>query len=646
MKTCHLLRTIAVIFFLGLAPTGAFIECMYSLQEILDECTHVAAGKLTRVDAGARTVVAELQRPLKGKAEYKQVNMNIALGPAHHAKYVIDRMSADAPVILFYKRESQNIAALVHAGDLWFQLYATDETDNRDKVWWRFTHVEPTMGRTFDGTTPDLIKLVAEVVAKRVPAPKPDPAVTRLDLNRPAPAKTPSASSKPGGLHRQVTMRLGGSGEVRGVSILDVNGDELPDIFLCRQDGNVLLLNQGDSFKDAAREYGIAKGSRAAAWADYNGDDHPDLLTDNFNLYTHVGGKMRDTSALLRAPAQRNTEGAGWIDHNGDGWPDILISNAEQGIRLFENTGKGPDWFREVSDQAGLGLQGLGAGNGDFIVCFDYDGDGYTDFFYNLGDGVLAQNQGKGKFRLDTRSGLKIAGGSSYKRGLAVADFDNDDDLDVFVPGPGRPQLYRNNNDGKFTDIAESAGDLAKVNEPSFAAAWGDVNGDGFLDLFICHPQGPGRLFIGDGKGRFSDLSKEAGVDKLSPAYAAVFADLDDDGDLDLVVHLQDRAVVAFNDLPRAPDRRPVTVRVRERKGAIGAVVRVQDAQGRLLGSRELNGAESCGGQAVPLAYFHVPLEAAQISVALSNGQGAQSRLPKAEKAGHQAVVFSGDQFK
>ena len=104
-------------------------------------------------------------------------------------------------------------------------------------------------------------------------------------------------------------------------------------------------------------------------------------------------------SRLLPVPTRRNSEGAGWIDYNADGRPDILITNGEHGICLFENTGKNPTRFRDVSAKAGLGPKGIGAGNGDFIVVFDYDADGYADFFYNLGRGLLVRNQCNGSFK-------------------------------------------------------------------------------------------------------------------------------------------------------------------------------------------------------------------------------------------------------
>jgi len=609
------------------AASAGMIERIYALQEVLDESTHVLVGRIEHVDRDARTAVATVERALKGKAERKQVRMNIALGPAHHAKYLVARLEKGAPAILFYKREGDNLACLVHASDTWFQLFATDEPANRDRTWWRFTHIEEHMGRTFNGSTKDLIALAADVLAGRAKAPAPDPTVPRLDATRPGARRVTPGDGRAGGFHRRIVFAHDGGREIRGVSCADVNGDELPDLLLCRQKGNVLLVNQGDDFQEMGQALGLADPSRAASWADYNGDDHPDLVTNNFAVFTNVGGKMRLDAHLVAAPKDRNPEGAGWIDYDADGLPDVLITNGEYGIRLYRNTGKNPAAFLDVSERAGLGPKGLGVGNGDFVAFFDYDGDGYTDFLYNLGEGVLAHNQGDGTFRAADRSGIRLPGGSDQKRGVAPADFDNDGDLDLFVPGPGKPRLYRNNNDGTFTDVFDASGDLAKVADPSFAAAWGDANGDGCLDLFVCHTGRRGRLYLGDGKGRFTDVSAEAGVEDLAPAFGALFADMDGDGDLDLVVNQPDRVVVASNDMPRPKDRGAVTVRVQARKGLVGATVRALDEKGRPLGLRELGGADGPGGQAPPVAHFGLPLGPVRLSVCLSDGRVARRAL-------------------
>ena len=401
-----------------------------------------------------------------------------------------------------------------------------------------------------------------------------------------------------------------GGDEVRGVSWSDVNGDEQPGLHLCRGQSNLLLVNDPGAFTDQTKALGVSAGSRSAAWADYNGDDHPDLLTNNFQLFTNTGGKLRDDSKLIPAPKQRNPEGAGWIDYNGDGLLDILITNGEHGICLYENTGKGPNWFRDVSAQAGLGPKGIGTGNGDFIVFADFVGDGYTDFFYNLGEGILAHNEGsKSRLKRDTGTGIRLPGGSAHKRGLAFAD--------------------RNNNDGTFGNVIDASGDLAKSTAPSFGCAWADVNIDGFLDLFVCHTQGTSRLYLGNGNGngKFQDVTNEAGLGELTPAYGASFADIDDDGDLDLAVNLEGRVVLATNNMPRKSDHGPLTVNVQTRKGLVGSVLRVFDQKGRPLGMRELNGAESCGGQTSPIGHFGLPAGPCRVSVCMSDGRVAQKTI-------------------
>ncbi len=630
-----------------LAPAGAargFIQKMYSLQEVLNESTHVLVCRLERVDASARTAVAAVERTLKGKPEFQKVLMNIALGPAHHARYVIERMRSGAPAIIFYKREGDSIASLVHAGDVWFQLFASDNPKDRQKVWWRMSHVEIYMGRTYNGPTPALVDLVEGVLAGRTRPPKPDSTVPTLDLEHLTRQLLPSVpKGKGGGFSRQMEFRHDGGEEIRGLCWADVDGDERLDVMLCRQRGSVLLLNRPGGFQPAGPATGLAGGSRSATWADYDGDDHPDLLTNDFHLFTNVGGKLRDDSALLARPPRCNTEGAGWIDYNADGRPDVLVTNGEHGIRLFENTGRKPAWFRDVSDRAGLGEKGLGKGNGDFLVCLDYDSDGYADFFYNLDQGVLARNQGDGTFRLEGDCGIRLDE-PGYKRGVAVGDFDNDGHPDLFVPGPKRAQLHRNREGAGFVDVFARAGDLTAEEDPSFAAAWGDVNCDGALDLFVCHTHGSSRLYLGDGKGRFSDISEAAGVKGLSPAYGASFADVDGDGDLDLVVNLPERIVVALNDLPRPEGCAPLTVRAHARRGLVGATVRVLEPGGRLRAVRQLALPEGPGGQSCPIAHFGLPRGSYLVAVCLSDGRVAQKTLTVDAKPVQ--LAFDEEQFK
>jgi hypothetical protein len=240
---------------------------------------------------------------------------------------------------------------------------------------------------------------------------------------------------------------------------------------------------------------------------------------------------------------------------------------------------------------------------------------------------VLARNDGKGAFAAREKTGIELPGGSAFKRGVTFADMDADGDLDLFVPAAGGGRLYRNENDGSFQDVTGSSGALGTETQASFSAAWGDVNLDGHLDLLVCFLEKPPRLFLGNGKGEFALQAAVPGLDGTEPAFAASFADVDDDGDLDLAMNLERRVIVLENRLAKTPGRAPLRVRLHVRKGLIGSVVRILDEENALLGMREINGAEGCGGQASPIAHVAVPVGSCSITAVLSDGRVAQKKI-------------------
>ena len=151
--------------------------------------------------------------------------------------------------------------------------------------------------------------------------------------------------------------------------------------------------------------------------------------------------------------------------------------------------------------------------------------------------------------------------------GVAAADYDNDGWIDLFVTNYGRDLLYRNNGDGTFTETGAAAG-VAGKGEWSTGAAFGDYDGDGWLDLYVarylefdvddpplggefcgyrgipvmCGPKGlkgaPDILYRNNGDGTFTDVTRAAGVAdaKLLYGFSPVFEDFDNDGDPDLFV--------------------------------------------------------------------------------------------------------------
>ena len=122
--------------------------------------------------------------------------------------------------------------------------------------------------------------------------------------------------------------------------------------------------------------------------------------------------------------------------------------------------------------------------------------------------------------------------------GVAVLDYDRDGFEDLFVADGVRSILYRNDGQGRFTDVTEKAV-LAKSATEGVAAtgvAAADVDGDGFPDLFVTDAFGPARLFRNRGDGTFEETTASSGISVPGNARSAAFADVDGDGDLDLFV--------------------------------------------------------------------------------------------------------------
>ena len=645
------------VFLLLALPANAFayIEAMYTFDQLLAESTYIHVGKLEKVDLKARTALAIVERPLKGKIEFKRVQMNIGAGPGPHAEYLMERLKPGDDFIIF----SNGGAAEVYTSEVWYQLYPMPNPAPADKesIWWRMNHVEIRFNRTYNGTVPGLAKLAEDVLAKRVKGPPPDPNVPPINIDSYArKIDVPIPAGKTGGFYKQVAFACPPGPEVRGIAFTDIAARGQLDVLFCRVPANVLLFNTGQGFQDQTAKYGIGGGARSAGWADWSAQGRCGLATSNFQLLLHTGPILKDQSLCLPPPQEKAVESLAWLDYNGDGLPDLLASNGPHGLRLWENTGRGPIWFRDVSAQAGFGPKGIGTplaptpgqppqpflGN-NFLAMLDYDNDGNMDVLVAGERGLMLRNRGDGTFVEDTRVQIELPGGAAYKRGLAVGDYDNDGSMDVFVPGP-KPRLYHNNNDGTFSDVTQDAGDLAALADASFSAAWGDANGDGLLDLVVCCPQGPTRLYIGNGRGQFADYSEALGVKQLVGAWSAAFADLSNRGSQDLLVSLPNRIVVAQNLIPRPGAKGSLRVRVTAQRGLVGAVVRAIDDRGRLLGMRQLLSAEGCGGQSPPTADLAVPVGTCRVTVVLSDGRAGVKTATI--QPGHNTLDISEDELK
>ncbi len=226
-------------------------------------------------------------------------------------------------------------------------------------------------------------------------------------------------------------------------------------------------------------------------------------------------------------------------DFDDDGFLDILTSTWDPRgqMRYFRNNGDGT--FTDQTKEAGLtGLLG-----GLNMVQGDYDNDGHIDVLVLrgawLGDAgklpnSLLRNDGTGKFRDVTfDAGL---GEEHYPTQTAAwADYDNDGDLDLYI-GNERTvsQLFRNNGDGTFTDVAKQAG--VENNDFAKGVVWGDFDNDRFPDLYVSNIERDNRLYRNNGDGTFTDIAPQLGVTRPRKSFPVWFWDFNNDGALDLYV--------------------------------------------------------------------------------------------------------------
>ena len=325
-----------------------------------------------------------------------------------------------------------------------------------------------------------------------------------------------------------------------GIAAADIDNDGDTDVFLANFGANQLLENVGQGrFVDATAKSGIVgeHWSIGASFADIDGDGLVDLYVANyldFRIADHRPCHLYSSRQSYCAPSNY----AGVAD------------------RLYRNLGNGR--FEDIGESAGIAAAAR-AGMG--VVADDFDGDGKTDFYVanDAEENLLWLNQGSFRFVDGALLGGAAVNGygiAEASMGVVAGDFDDDGDADLFMTHDVKESntLFVNDGKGWFEDRSNALGIAAdSMAHTGFGTGWFDADNDGDLDLFVANgavrvvePQRDAgilpplrqanQLWLHNGAGRYRQVDGGPAFALKSASRGAAFGDLDNDGDIDIVV--------------------------------------------------------------------------------------------------------------
>jgi hypothetical protein len=340
---------------------------------------------------------------------------------------------------------------------------------------------------------------------------------------------------------------IGRTGWQTGVCVGDFDNDGWDDLYCTFWGHDILFHNNGDgTFTDVTRKAGLWKeGNRwgsGCTWVDYDRDGRLDLFVANYIQLD-----------FDRVPKAGDSEACQFKGARVMCGPRGLPGGTN---RLFHNNGDGT--FTDVSSAAGI----LKPGPRYSItaVASDLDNDGWPDIYVAVDSepSILFKNNHDGTF-----TDIAIMAGCAYGddgreqagMGVAIADYNCDGRMDIFKTNFSEDSvnLYRNNEDGSFTDVSQESGLGGDFPDVKWGCGFVDYDNDGWLDIIQVNGHvypnadtiAPGQAFLeprvvyrNRGDGTFADVSSRLGpgIATRHSSRGCAFGDFDNDGDIDVLV--------------------------------------------------------------------------------------------------------------
>ena len=569
-------------------------------KDFFDRYRVVATLRVIAVDSDAKVIRLAVTEVCKGTLAAKEVQVSLS-GPA--AEKAADEVLVNGSTVVAFigkTRAGGESEVLFYPGSGRWQSGRLEHADDPARWIWDKDLALSLFG-TFNGASDRLAEMMADARDGRCFFP----------------------ATSFAGFKAPITVEKL-SGPARGVALYDLDGDDRLDVVACSAQGDRVWMQTAPlKFSDRTIDLGISSSaSPSVAIGDLNGDGIPDLLLGTQAWLGTGSGKDRrfiKTDLLLGIPAAE-LKCAALAEINGDGWPDVVLSRRGKGLAVLLNPGVKGGQFSDATSALGLDSPDCGQDGDGFFAPGDWNGDGRTDIFYAVRNGLILTQDANGRFTPiahDLDPGLEDTDGLGGTAAFAPLWTRDGRDL-LFSTGLGVHLVI--NQKSRVRERTAAGNELNETSIKQLALIAEDLDADGNVDVFVAsHGQFPCKFFANRGYGSFTcPLKYRRGVipDAVQEfgAWGLAAGDVDGDGANDLLLGgvdgrivlllndtLSDRPLLANEDAPlvlQALARTRILSVTVAGRGTVGADATLTDAKGRVITRHQVGGnvATGCRG--------------------------------------------------